>query len=86
MQQVTLPQLQRELSSQKSENQDQQRLIGDLQRDIEEQRHTRIHIEEEYKITIDKYVKEVRETHIKLTKVNNIKMCWAFCIDLWCFQ
>jgi len=34
-------------------------------------------MEEEYKITIEKYVKEIRETHIKLTKVNlkfNIKL------------
>jgi len=44
---------------------------------LKEVKHSKLVMEEEYKITIEKYVKEIRETHIKLTKVNlkfNIKL------------
>ena len=36
---------------------------------MKEVKHTKVVMEEEYKVTIEKYVKEIRETHIKLTKV-----------------
>lgn len=45
-------------------------MIQELQDACEEIKHAKILIEEEYKITIEKYVKEVRETHIKLTRVS----------------
>ena len=45
-------------------------IISTLEENLKETKHSRIVMEEEYKITIEKYVKEVRETHIKLTKVS----------------
>ena len=44
-------------------------LLKTAEDNLKEVKHTKIVMEEEYKITIEKYVKEVRETHIKLTKV-----------------
>jgi len=61
--------VQRDRELVKQEYQDSNRMIQELQDSCEELRHSKILIEEEYKITIEKYVKEIRETHIKLTKV-----------------
>ena len=61
--------MQRERDQYKQEVNEIRMLLKTAEDNLKEVKHTKIVMEEEYKITIEKYVKEVRETHIKLTKV-----------------
>lgn len=46
--------------------------MSTLQEDLAETKRSKVIMEEEYRITIEKYVKEVREYHVKLTKVRRV--------------
>lgn len=61
--------MQRERDQYKLEVNEIRMLLKTAEDNFKEVKHTKIVMEEEYKITIEKYVKEVRETYIKLTRV-----------------
>lgn len=57
-------QLQQELTSYRN-------TIHELQSSYDHSKREKLQIEEEHKITIEKHVKEIRETQTKLTKVSS---------------